>query len=138
VVSFYAGKNEANREKSNAAVVDISKSTTPTILGDQINNWNGNIVAVEESKIKFSISYADQDNITKEKTITAYVLSSTQLLKWDLNKPSTIDNPGSTKESISFSQLAAGQRVLVQSASDLNDQDEVEATAITILVTPGT
>jgi hypothetical protein len=138
VASFYAGKNQGSRKKSEALIVNISKPSTPMILGDQINNWNGNIIAIDDSKIKFNVSYTDQDNTIKTKTITALVQSSTQLLKWDLTKPSTVDRPGSSKELISMNQLAVGQRVLVQAASDPNDQNEVAATAITVLVTPGT
>ena len=136
--SYYLGKKEGAKEKSPIPIIDISKTTNQKVLGAKTFNWNGKILKIEPSKLTFSTTIRNENNQVTTKEIIALIKPSTQFLKWDLTKPPAVDQPDTSKEPITFDQLRPGQQIIVQAANDINSNNEINATAISLLITPTT
>jgi hypothetical protein len=136
VASYYFGKNEGGKGKSPIPIVDVSKISKPAVLGAQAYSWSGKITKIEKSKITFSTTVTDAQGASQTQNYIAVVISSTQLLKWDLTKPPASANTASAQEPISFSQFKIGQQILVQAPKNFNDQNTVDAASINLLITP--
>jgi len=141
ITSFFVGKKEGAKQQSPIPVIDLSKVSrgiSQKVLGAKTYNWSGEISQVAGSKIIFTTKVKNENNILETKEITAIMASNTQLVKWDLTKPPTPDQPDSNKELISPDQLKPGQQIVVKADDNLNDNNEVEASSISLLITPTT
>jgi len=141
--SFFVGKNEGAKQQSPIPVIDLSKISrgiNQRVLGVKTYNWSGEISQLQliESKIIFTTQVKNENNILETKEISAIIAPHTQLVKWDLTKPPTPDQPDSNKELISPDQLKRGQQIVVKANDNLNSNNEVEASSISLLITPTT
>jgi hypothetical protein len=135
IVSFFIGKKEGEKQTAPSAVINYNGGGQPAILGDQVNNWNGTIVSIDGNKLVLAVPGATADAPAQQ--ISAIITPATQLMKWDLTKTPTAGGSSETgKEFITIDQLSAGQRALVQAKNDINDQQEVAATNISLIITP--
>lgn len=141
ITSFFVGKKEGAKQQSPIPVIDLSKVSSgisQKVLGAKTYNWSGEISQVAESEIIFTAQVKNENDILETKKITAIMASDTQLVKWDLTKPPSPDQPDSNKELISPDQLKPGQQIVVKADDDLNGKNEVEASSISLLITPTT
>ncbi len=136
ITSFYVGKREALKNKSTVPIINVSRTTGQQVMGTKIYNLSGQITKVEDSKITFVTTIKGDDGNPLTRELSALIKPSTQLLKWDLTKLPSANQPNNTKEKISIDQLKPGQRIVVKFNEDINSLNEIEATNISLLVTP--
>jgi hypothetical protein len=135
VISFLAGKQEGKKQAGQNSIINYSGQRQPIILGDQVNNWNGTIVSVNDNTLIVSVPGTGAG--AKPQQIAVTITPTTQLMKWDLTKTQPAGTGSDTsKEFISRNQLTSGKRVLVQANSDVNSKQEVAATNISLIITP--
>ncbi len=129
IFSYFLGRNDADKFASPIPVIDLSKiaSGGQKILGAQIYNWSGEVIALEDSTIII-------DDSESSRQISATIGTSTELTRWDLTTPPAPET--SNKTVISISDIKPGQQVLVKSSADVNAANEVTADSVTILITP--
>lgn len=140
IISFYIGKKEGTEQQSPIPTIDLSKVSANNnyqrILGAKTYDWSGKVSNVSGSKIVFSTQVKNEQGTIKTREITAVVNANTELVKWDLTKPPSPDQPNSNKEYISLAQIKPGQQIVVRANNDLNGQNEVKADSVSILITP--
>ena len=134
--SYYIGKNDGKAADSPIPVIDLSQQTQLKILGDKIFNWTGEITKIDRQALVFTAQIKNSEGNIEIKEITAKINSATVLQKWNLAQPANPDQPDNNKQEVTFDQLKAGQEIIVRSAENLNNKNEINAESISLLLTP--
>ncbi|XOU94459.1 MAG: hypothetical protein ACNFW9_00150 [Candidatus Kerfeldbacteria bacterium] len=139
IASFNIGKKQSTDNKTPLPIVDISKvpsySENPQILGQQIYNWTGKISEIKDSNITIDATLKDFDGKFISKKISAIINDDTIINMWDLTlPPSTTEK--SNKSLITYNNLSTGQEIIIKSNNNINQNNEVIADTITLLITP--
>ena len=138
ITSYFYGRNEGQRAASPIPTIDVSQYQGQRVLGAQTKSWHGQIAAVGNSKISMIAQARDSNNELKNIQIEAIIKPSTQIQKWDLTGSNSVQNPGSNKTDISAADLQLGHEIIVRSNEDINENNEISATSIQVIITPTT
>jgi len=109
-------------------------SSTQRILGQTTYNWTGRIIEIDDAHITINTSQKDSSGNSIFKSISVKINSATQIIKWDLTRPPLTDEINN-KSQISFDDLRVGQEVVIKSNNDVNENDEITASDINLLIT---
>jgi len=136
---YYAGIQKGQKgESAKVPIISVKqlKGASKDIKGVSIHSINGQIIKVENGKIIFSAQVQQADGSQAINEVAALVESDTELYKLDLTSPPTPQNPNTNKTNISFSDFNTGDQIIVQSKNGLNNNLEVVAKTINLLITP--
>jgi len=136
--SYYLGKRETPRTLSESPIpiIQASEITGQQVLGVQTFSWQGIVAGIEDSVVSFSTSVKSADGSISTRQVSALIEPSTELYRWDLTQLPQPDEPVSNKNSIGIDEIKPGQQVVVKAANNIDAENEVTASSITLLITP--
>ena len=107
-------------------VVDLKSADqvvygTSTTIKEKTYQWNGTINKIDDSKIYFN--FANQEIIAK-------ITNNTKIIKTDLGQTNI------KSESISLSDLGINDKIIVEAKINLDDNFEVKADKVNLIITP--
>ncbi len=136
-ISYYAGRRESTEQQfAPTPIMDVSKYSSSQILGVETHNWQGTIIATDESSVTFSALSRNKSGKIETTEMIAHVLSNTRLLRWDLTAPTPAVQSIGGREAITLKDLTPGNQIVVRASGGADSNNEISATDITMLLTP--
>jgi len=136
ITSFNLGKNNATKASSPIPVVDLSNNNPGiSVLGQQIYNWTGKITDITDISIVLEVTTQTSEKKLEKKKIKAIYNDKTEIKKWDLAQAPQ-NAKASSKSEISISNLRIGNDIIIKSTEPLDENNEVQAMEINLLITP--
>lgn len=135
LTSYYLGKERGKKEAAAPIpIIDLS-ANQPLIKGVSVLNADGTILSIEKDRIILLSPAKDKNGEWYNRKITALISSVTKFEKLDLTNP-PVPHESTTKEIISLSDLKSGDRLVIQSDNEINNQQEILAKTVQLIATP--
>ncbi len=135
LVSFFFGKEQAQKHQPPIPVMDASSGR---VSGAQVYSWDGVVTSIKGTDITFSTPVKSDDGDISQRVYTAVLDAGTSLMRWDITQPSGGIDQGNQRSSATVNDIQPGQRVVIQSSANVDNNDTIVAESVTVLVTPQT
>lgn len=136
-ISYYVGRRDSVEQQFvPTPIIDVSKYSSRQVLGSETHNWQGTVISTGESSVTFSAQTRNQSGTIETETMIAHIRSNTRLLLWNLTAPTSTDQAAVGREAITIGDLTPGSKIVVRASNSADDQNEITATDITMLLTP--
>lgn len=136
IISYNIGKKQGQEEgRQEVKTVYVNRNTSPLVKGEKLEAWGGIIKKIEQNKIVFVYTYSENGEVI-EKELTALISAQTELYAWDLTKPPSIYTDNNQKKTITLTSFKEGDQITVQSQEGINENQEIKAEVVNLLITP--
>ncbi|MBI5037322.1 MAG: hypothetical protein HZC01_01240 [Candidatus Kerfeldbacteria bacterium] len=136
--AYFVGRHNVRQAQSPIAVIELS-DRSPQVMGAKIFNLNGVVIENNSSDNELIIqtTYRDNTGALQQKQITVSIDPDLEIIRWDVT-----DTAGQTESAqrvrITLNDIQAGSQVTIQTEDDIQTNTQVNAQAITEMITPFT